>query len=83
MKDFRNNEKLVVFLGPVTGKEFQDRYIDMSMSKDKLPVASTIIPIQNKGEEAQPLFFAWIFYEKPGEQQPAALKNAEVKKLDL
>ena len=86
MKDFYGKDKLVVYLGPVTGKEFQDRYIDIAMSKDKVPIASTIIPINNVGDkETQPLFHAWIFYEKPGieaSKQPEQ-KVEPKKKLDL
>jgi len=63
MKDFRGNDKLVMYLGVVTGKQFEQKYNELSKSEDKLPVASNLIPILVDSDEAHSIFHAWIFYE--------------------
>lgn len=45
MKDFRGNRKYVLYCGIITGKKFEEIYQEISNSINKLPVASTILPI--------------------------------------
>jgi hypothetical protein len=63
MKDYYKKSKGVTFVGIVTGKEFEQKYMEISNSEDKLPTASTIIPINSSDKEAEPIFHAWIYWE--------------------
>ncbi len=77
MKSYYGKLSETKFLGQVTGEIFQEIYMKMSQSEDKLPVASTIIPITDsegctmRNRENEPLVLAWIFYE----YNPQALKS--------
>ena len=57
MKDYFGKGHYVKYLGCITQEKFEELYNEMSNSKDKLPVASTIHPFDNTRVNA------WIFYE--------------------
>ena len=50
-----------MYLGQVSGTEFEKAYNELANSEDKRPIASTIIPAFTQG--SKPVFEAWIFYE--------------------
>lgn len=62
-RDYHNKLRCVVYLGVLTGKEFEQKYMEISNSPDKVPVASTLLPV---GGDSQKVM-AWIFYEMQGQ----------------
>lgn len=73
MLDFRGKQHLVKYLGIVTGEQFEELYNEMTNSDDKLPVASTILPLGFKDgvQKVQ----AWIFYEVIPKEEPVPEKK--------
>ena len=81
MKDYHGKTHLVKSLGLVSMDEFENAYNDMSLSSDKLPVASTVIPA-GVNSNGKPGFYAWIFYEvseKTVQAEEKKLEEAETK----
>jgi len=82
MKDFKGELGLVEYLGPVTGKEFQDKYNEMSNSEDKQPIASTILPVLDK-EGSTKIFDCWIFYKMKDTGQTKLTEEPKKLKMEL
>ena len=84
MKDYHNKTRHAVYFNRITGVKFQEEYAKISESTDKVPVASTLIPIlcsngctlyasaEKEGiltETQYPLYDAFIYYEKKHTEQ--------------
>ena len=88
MKDYFGKKKGVVYLGVITGKEFEKVYQEMSNSPDKLPLASTIIPLTDSNgctlfqdaDSQEPVIQAWIFYETIPQDNRTADKETGIVK---
>jgi hypothetical protein len=86
MKDFRGNSKLVKAFRELTVHEFAEAYNELSMSPDKLPVASTPIPIIEEGGkgvmfEGKQLYNWLLFYET--KESPTQETKKPVTKLSM
>lgn len=76
MKNYNGLNGYTKYLGIVTGEEFEQAYNDMSDSPDKLPIASTILPVHTipLNEDAKPLAQAWIFYQTKKEEEEKKMR---------
>lgn len=98
VKDYYGYVQGVKPLGIVTMKEFADEYEKLANSKDKIPVASNVIPLKGAegctryrkpmpDDEREPEYEACIFYKyKPQDNRvvdPATGKVVVEKKLKL
>lgn len=66
-------------------KEFAKKYNEASESEDKLPVASTILPVMKDGSSTS-IFNCVIFYETASEKREQQQQELEKKpkiKLEL
>lgn len=77
--DYYGKTSDVIYLGTITGEQFAKAYKEIASSKDKVPKASTILPVTGVGgcriyavqqlsnehpvETDKPVIEAWIFYD--------------------
>lgn len=88
MKDFRGKMHYVTCYEEITWRDFNRVYNEMSISKDKLPVASTVQALTDsngctlRNAENKPVYDVAIFYEMHEEQDFRTL-GRDGKVIDL